>query len=78
MQYDSPTEQLTPILLSAAMPGFGQFLQRRTAMAITQFAFTGLAWTLCLENPVLFLLVPLAHGLSALSAANYRQSLLTS
>ena len=72
MQKAPPSHQLTPILLSAAMPGFGQLLQGRTAMAVTQFLLTGLVWSMAACAPLASLAVLAAHGLSAFSAASYR------
>lgn len=74
MQETPPSHQLTPILLSVAMPGFGQLLQGRAAMAVTQFLLTGLAWSLAACEPLAVVFPIAAHGLSALSAANYRPS----
>ena len=74
MEHPSISRQLVPILLSAVMPGFGQFLQGRIAMAAAQFLLTGVLWSACSGNPPVFLLVLLAHGLSAYSAATYRRS----
>jgi len=73
MEHTSISRQLIPILLSAAMPGFGQLLQGRRAMAAAQFLITGALWSACCGEPTAFLLVLLAHGISAYSAATYRQ-----
>lgn len=43
-------------------------------MAVTQFLLTGLAWSLAACEPLAVVFPIAAHGLSALSAANYRPS----
>ncbi len=74
MENPTPAQQLVPILSSAIMPGFGQFLQGRFAMAAAQFLLTGVLYSMCSEGPTLALFILFAHGLSAHSAATFRRS----
>ena len=75
MEHSSISRQLVPVLFSAAMPGLGQLLQGRCAMAIAQFLLTGIAGNAAREAPIMCLAVLGAHGLSAYSAATFRRPL---
>ena len=66
------TPSYLPAALSLAMPGFGQFIQGRILMAGAQLFLAGLVWAITGGHFPLCGLIPIAHMMSAISAANYR------
>ena len=61
-----------PALLSIIIPGAGQAIQERWAIAIMFFIFSILAW-ISIIFLVGLILVPIAHILSASDAYNYEE-----